>query len=155
MGSNYALYDDLRHRFQDVLDDFTPDVEHYSIDECFVKMPLCYRDLTAAGQEMRQRVRALSGIPVSVGFASTKTLAKLAVEIAKQSDRAGGVVNLVNSPYLTNALERVEVGEAELETFDYIERYYNPIRRHSALGYASPIDFETAYNQKNKNRLKT
>jgi len=43
-----------------------------------------------------------------------------------------------------------DVAEAELETFDYIERYYNPIRRHSALGYVSPIDFETAYSQRAK-----
>ncbi|MBI1766891.1 MAG: IS3 family transposase [Bacteroidetes bacterium] len=39
------------------------------------------------------------------------------------------------------------VAEAELESFDYIERYYNPIRRHSALGYLSPQDFEAAYYQ--------
>jgi len=39
------------------------------------------------------------------------------------------------------------VAEAELESFDYIERYYNPIRRHSALGYLSPKDFEAAYYQ--------
>lgn len=43
-----------------------------------------------------------------------------------------------------------DAAEAELETFDYIERYYNPIRRHSALGYVSPIDFETAYYQRTK-----
>ena len=43
-----------------------------------------------------------------------------------------------------------DVDEAELETFDYIERYYNPIRRHSALGYLSPMDFEKAYYQRTK-----
>ena len=48
-----------------------------------------------------------------------------------------------------------DVGEAELETFDYIERYYNPIRRHSALGYVSPIDFEKAYYQRTKTDSKT
>ena len=48
-----------------------------------------------------------------------------------------------------------DVAEAELETFDYIERYYNPIRRHSALGYVSPIDFEMAYNQRAKTDSKT
>jgi len=47
-----------------------------------------------------------------------------------------------------------DVAEAELETFDYIERYYNTIRRHSALGYVSPIDFEMAYNQRAKTDLK-
>lgn len=41
-----------------------------------------------------------------------------------------------------------DVAEAQLETFDYIERYYNPIRRHSALGYVSPAEFERAYYQR-------
>jgi transposase InsO family protein len=43
-----------------------------------------------------------------------------------------------------------DVTEAELETFDYIERYYNPVRRHSALGYVSPLDYEAAYYQRAK-----
>jgi transposase InsO family protein len=43
-----------------------------------------------------------------------------------------------------------DVTEAELETFDYIERYYNPVRRHSALGYVSPLNYEAAYNQRAK-----
>ena len=43
-----------------------------------------------------------------------------------------------------------DVTEAELETFDYIERYYNPLRRHSALGYVSPMEFEKAYYQRAK-----
>jgi transposase InsO family protein len=48
-----------------------------------------------------------------------------------------------------------DVAEAELETFDYIERYYNPLRRHSSLGYISPMEFEKAYYQRAKtNSLK-
>ena len=43
-----------------------------------------------------------------------------------------------------------DVAEAELETFDFIERYYNPLRRHSSLGYVSPLDFEKAYYQRAK-----
>ena len=41
-----------------------------------------------------------------------------------------------------------DVAEAQLETFDYIERYYNPVRRHSALGYVSPEEYERAYDQR-------
>ena len=43
-----------------------------------------------------------------------------------------------------------DVAEAELETFDYIERYYNPVRRHSSLSYVSPSDYEEAYHQRAK-----
>ncbi len=43
-----------------------------------------------------------------------------------------------------------DVTEAQLETFEYIERYYNPVRRHSALGYVSPQEYERAYDQRAK-----
>ncbi|MDQ3252334.1 MAG: integrase core domain-containing protein, partial [Acidobacteriota bacterium] len=43
-----------------------------------------------------------------------------------------------------------DVTEAQLETFEYIERYYNPVRRHSALGYVSPQEYERAYHQRAK-----
>jgi DNA polymerase V len=112
LSSNYALYDDASWRFQTVLEDFTPDVEHYSIDEVFVKMPLSsIRSLSETGLEMRRRVRALTGIPVSVGFGPTKTLSKIAVEVAKKSSRADGLVDLTNSTYQEAALSRVAVGQ--------------------------------------------
>jgi DNA polymerase V len=111
LSSNYALYDDLSWRFQSCLEDFTPDVEHYSIDEVFVKMPLsCLRSLSETGREMRRQVRALTGVPVSIGFGETKTLSKIAIEIAKSS-KADGVVDLTGSPYREAALERVPVGD--------------------------------------------
>ncbi|MFN0110377.1 MAG: IS3 family transposase [Blastocatellia bacterium] len=46
-----------------------------------------------------------------------------------------------------------DVGEAKLETFDYIEWHYNPVRRYSTLRRVSPIDFETAYNQRTTQNL--
>src|SRR5262249_51235435 len=107
LSSNYTLYDSISWRFQSVLEDFTPDVEHYSIDEVFVKMPLSsLRSLSETGREMRRQVRALSGVPVSVGFAETKTLAKLAVEIAKKSPKTDGVLDLTGSPDQEEALSR-------------------------------------------------
>ncbi len=100
LSSNFGLYADLSWRFQAVLDDFTPDVEHYSIDEVFVRFPLSFqRSFSDVGREMRERVRALTGIPVSVGFAETKTLAKIAVEIAKKSNKIAGVLDLTRSPF--------------------------------------------------------
>ena len=112
LSSNYSLYADMSWRFQTALEDFSPDIEHYSIDELFLKMPLsCLRTLSETGREMRRQVRALTGIPVSVGFGETKTLAKLAVELAKKSRKAGGVLDLTGSPYQEEALSRVAVGD--------------------------------------------
>jgi nucleotidyltransferase/DNA polymerase involved in DNA repair len=79
LRSNYTLYHDMSWRFQTALEDFSPDIEHYSVDEVFMKMPLsCLRSLSETGREMRRQVRALTGIPVSIGFGETKTLAKSA-----------------------------------------------------------------------------
>jgi DNA polymerase V len=111
LSSNYTLYHDMSWRFQTCLEEFTPDVEHYSIDEVFVKMPLSsLRSLSETGREMKNQVRALTGIPVSVGFGETKTLAKIAIEIAKKSLKADGVLDLVGSPYQEAALGRLAVG---------------------------------------------
>ena len=56
LSSNYTLYDDLSWRFQGCLEDFTPDVEHYSIDEVFVKMPMSsWHTLTETGREMKNQ----------------------------------------------------------------------------------------------------
>jgi putative transposase len=45
-----------------------------------------------------------------------------------------------------------DIAEAQLETFEYIEHYYNPVRRHSALGYLSPDEYERAYYQRAKTK---
>jgi DNA polymerase V len=112
LSSNYTLYDDLSLRFQTALEDFSPDIEHYSIDEVFMRMPVSnWRTLTETGRKMREQVRALTGVAVSVGFGETKTLAKIAIEIAKTSTRAGGLVDLVGSPYQDEALSRVAVAD--------------------------------------------
>lgn len=86
LSSNYALYADMSNRMMTVLGQYSPDQEVYSIDECFLGMGGFGRyDLLDYGQVIRQHVRQWIGIPVSVGFASTKTLAKLANHCAKKS----------------------------------------------------------------------
>src|SRR5262245_62367525 len=100
-------------RFQSCLEDFTPDIEHYSVDELFLKMPLsCLRSLAETGREMRRQVRALTGVPVSVGFGETKTLAKLALALAKKSPKTDGVLDLTGSHYQVEALSREAVCDA-------------------------------------------
>ena len=109
-SSNYSLYGDLSGRVMSTLAYFAPDVEIYSIDEAFIDLSgFRYRDLTEYGSEIRQRVRQWVGIPVSVGIAPTKTLAKLANRLAKQSK--SGVCDLSIYPSIDNILSQVDVGD--------------------------------------------
>lgn len=92
-SSNYALYGDLSSRVMNLLREFTPEVEIYSIDEAFLKFEkFDYHNLHAVGHTMRQRVTKGTGIPISIGFAPTKALAKVANKIAKKfADRTQNV----------------------------------------------------------------
>ena len=86
LSSNYALYADMSNRMMSVLARYSPDQEIYSIDECFLGFDgFSNYDLEAHAREMRWQVRQWVGIPVCVGIAETKTLAKLANHCAKKS----------------------------------------------------------------------
>ena len=92
LSSNYALYGDLSQRFMRILAQFSPGQEVYSIDECFLDFTgLNHIDLTEYGQTIRRRVLQWVGLPVCVGIAPTKTLAKLANHVAKKRDQYQGV----------------------------------------------------------------
>ncbi len=84
LSSNYALYADMSNRVMSALSDFSPQQEVYSIDECFLNLDGMPTDLTQTGQTIRQRIKQWAGVPVCVGIASTKTLAKLANHVAKK-----------------------------------------------------------------------
>lgn len=85
LSSNYELYADLSSRMMSVLARYAPEQEIYSIDECFLGFDGFQRfDLLDYGKEIRRTVRQWVGIPVCVGFAATKTLAKLANHCAKK-----------------------------------------------------------------------
>lgn len=91
-SSNYALYGDLSRRVMQVLAGFAPAMEVYSIDECFLDLSGMGRDLTAYGQEIARTVRRWTGIPVSIGIAPAKTLAKVANRLAKKGQSPAGPV---------------------------------------------------------------
>lgn len=110
LSSNYALYGDMSHRVMTVLGDFTDEMETYSIDEAFLRLHINPRESFAEiGREIRRRVLKHTGIPVSVGIAETKTLAKIANHHAKRSAKTKGVLDLVRSPHQELALSRVPV----------------------------------------------
>lgn len=107
-SSNYPLYAEISGRVMAVLKDFAPRMEVYSCDEAFLDLT-GIDNLDAYGRLIRETVMQYCGIPVSVGIAKTKTLAKLANRIAKKSPKVkSGVLNLVDSPYIDQALKRVE-----------------------------------------------
>lgn len=84
-SSNYNLYGDMSNRMANILQQFSPEVEIYSIDESFLKFSgFDLFDLNKIGLEMRYRVLKWIGIPTSIGLAETKTLAKVANRIAKK-----------------------------------------------------------------------
>lgn len=84
-SSNYALYGDMSSRVMNILSTFTPEIEIYSIDEAFLKFKgFDLYDLEEYGKQIRRTVTKGTGIPISVGFAATKALAKVANKIAKK-----------------------------------------------------------------------
>ena len=113
-SSNYALYADMSNRVMSVLSQFSPQQEIYSIDECFLDLTgFRHLDLAEYGQKIRQRVLNWLGLPVCVGIAPTKTLAKLANHIAKKQPAFHSVCNLNALPQaeIDALFSRIEAGE--------------------------------------------
>jgi DNA polymerase V len=113
-SSNYALYADMSNRVVEVLGQFTPNLEVYSIDESFLDLSGFNRDLVEYGQEIRQRIQQWLGLAVCVGIAPSKTLAKLANHCAKKSlAGSAGVCDFttMTESQLTQLFAGIDVGE--------------------------------------------
>jgi DNA polymerase V len=96
-SSNYELYGDISRRMIAVLQEFAPEVEQYSIDEAFIKVQLSGdADYLGYGQIIRSSILQWIGIPCGIGFAKTKTLAKIANHIGKK--QTGGVFVMPDNP---------------------------------------------------------
>jgi DNA polymerase V len=94
-SSNYALYGQMSERVMTLIESMVPASEVYSIDEAFVDLTGVPGDLDALGRAIRSKVYRCTGIPIGVGIARTKTLAKLANHTAKRlQTHTGGVVDL-------------------------------------------------------------
>jgi DNA polymerase V len=94
LSSNYTLYADMSSRVMDTLSTFSPDMEVYSIDEAFLNLAGISDSLADYGHQIRQTVKKWTGMPVSIGIANTKTLAKIANHISKKSSHVDGVLDL-------------------------------------------------------------
>lgn len=112
-SSNYSLYGDLSERVMGILQTFTPNVEIYSIDEAFLDFTgIGISDFNAYGQSIRERVLQWSGLPVCVGIAPSKTLAKAANHIAKKfKERTQGVFVLDTDEKRVKALKWMEAAD--------------------------------------------
>ena len=113
LSSNYALYADMSNRVMSVLSAFSPRQEVYSIDECFLDMDGMPGNLTDTAQLMRQRIKQWVGLPVCVGIAASKTLAKLANHVAKKQPPFNSVCNLntLSTAEIDVLLDKIDVGE--------------------------------------------
>ena len=111
ISANHSLYSDMSHRVMQVLAELAPSAETYSIDECFLDLTGIRDDLPGFGQRVRTTVQQWTGLPVCVGIAETKTLAKVANRIAKTSERTQGVLNLTGSSRRSKALEMTPVAQ--------------------------------------------
>lgn len=109
-SSNYTLYGDISARVMQTLEELSPSLEIYSIDEAFLDLS-GYSDPGVYGEEIRATVYKNVGIPVSVGIAPTKTLAKLANYAAKKYPATGGVVNLIDAQRQQRLLAITPVAE--------------------------------------------
>jgi len=84
-SANFALYGDMSHRVMTILADYSPEMEIYSIDEAFLKLNGFENfNLNDYGLQMRNKILKWTGLPVSIGIAPTKALAKVANRIAKK-----------------------------------------------------------------------
>ncbi|MFH1653331.1 MAG: Y-family DNA polymerase [Pseudomonadota bacterium] len=111
-SSNFALYGDMSERVMATIGSFGFDMEVYSIDEAFLSFEgLSPDQITEYGRQIRARVKRWTGIPVSVGIAPTKTLAKAANEVAKKNDIYKGVLDLSATENIDALFESLEVGD--------------------------------------------
>ncbi|MFC1670056.1 Y-family DNA polymerase [Spirochaetota bacterium] len=108
-SSNYTLYGDMSHRVMDILADFSPKMEIYSIDEAFLSLGRIRLDPTEYGREIRSRVKKWTGIPVSVGIGPSKTAAKTASRIVKKNPSYNGVFDITDHPRIDDILGSISV----------------------------------------------
>lgn len=144
-SSKYTLYGDISRRVVEVYEDFTPNVEIYSIDECFLDFG-GFADPEGHARDLRTAVLRRIGVPVRVGIAPTKTLAKCANEIAKKNPIFAGVLDMMDDALAHWLLPKVLVGDiwgigkrteaklAELSICSAADLRAMPIRQARAVG---------------------
>ena len=145
-SSNYTLYGDMSSRVMQVLSTFTPDLEIYSIDEAFLGLGGFGARLESHARTLRTAVLQWTGIPVSVGIAPTKTLAKLANHAAKKDRKHGGVVLLLDEAAQDDALSKIEL----TDLWGVADRL---AARLKTIGINTPLDLKRGDSRLIRERL--
>ena len=109
-SSNYTLYGDMSRRVMSLIREFVPQIEVYSIDECFASFE-GVSDIESFAHELRDKIIKGTGIPVSIGVSSTKTLAKLAATFAKKYKAYKGVALIDTDEKRIKALNITPIGK--------------------------------------------
>ena len=111
-SSNYTLYQDMMRRITAIVRDTFPDQEIYSIDECYCDLTgFKYCDLEQVAVKLRKKILQYTGVPVCIGIAATKTLAKVANKIAKKYHRETGVCYLDTDEKINTSLQHTEIDD--------------------------------------------
>jgi len=109
-SSNYSLYGDISRRVMKTLKQFSPQIEIYSIDEAFLNLSsIKDEDLLEHGNKIRSTILKWTGIPTSIGIATTKTLSKAANHLAKKE--RSGIINLINSKQIDKLLAEIKIND--------------------------------------------
>ena len=109
-STNFALYGDISRRVMKTLKQFSPQMEIYSIDEAFLDLSSVKNEnLLEHGYKIRKTILKWTGIPTSIGIATTKTLSKTANYIAKREK--SGVIDLVNSKKIDELLSEIKIND--------------------------------------------
>jgi len=134
-STNFVLYADMSLRVKGLLTYFCPDIEDYSIDESFLYLGgFQHIDLKKYGITMAQTIKQGTGIPVSIGIAPTKTLAKVANKYAKKYPGYRHVCFIDSEEKRIKALKNFEIGDVW-----GIGRQH--VKRLSAMGVSTAYDF--------------
>jgi DNA polymerase V len=136
-SSNYTLYGDMSARVMRTIAGFTPELEIYSIDEAFLGLGGFEARLECHARALRRTVLQWTGIPVSVGIAPTKTLAKVATRRAKKDLETGGVFLLMDKAAIDTEL-------AEMGLTDLWGVAHRLAARLMALGITTPLALKQA-----------
>jgi len=147
-SANFALYGDISHRVMDILSSYSPEIEIYSIDECFIKLNGFQNfDLVNYANEMKSKVMKWTGIPISIGISPTKALSKVANRIAKKfPEKTNGVYIIDNDEKRIKALKWLKI-----EDVWGVGRQYS--KQLSAIGVKTAFDFVQLNDQFVKRKM--